>query len=88
MNTLDQFEPKNNLSAIFEKIQEIPTKSNDGDYIYRGEPKRYQKVSSSLILRGGILWGSESGQLSQLSSKVQSTYNARVESVSLFPLTK
>ena len=49
MNTLDQSEPKNNLSAIFKKIQEIPAKSNDGDYIYRGEPKRYQKVSSSLM---------------------------------------
>ena len=37
-----------NLNAVFEKIQEIAAKSSDGDYIYRGEPKHYQKVSSSL----------------------------------------
>lgn len=48
MNTPDQSESKNDLRAVFEKIQEIAVKSDDGDYIYRGEPKRYQKVSSSL----------------------------------------
>ena len=31
-----------------EKIQEIVEKSADGDYIYRGEPEHYEKVSSSL----------------------------------------
>ena len=48
MNTLDQSESENDLNAVFEKIQEIAAKSSDGDYIYRGEPKHYQKVSSSL----------------------------------------
>ncbi len=48
MNTPDQSESKNDLNAVFEKIQEIAAKSDDGDYIYRGEPKHYPKVSSSL----------------------------------------
>ena len=48
MNTPKQSESENNLDAVFEKIQEIAAKSNDGDYIYRGEPKRHRKVSSSL----------------------------------------
>ena len=33
---------------IKEKISEIEDKSTDSDYIYRGEPKRYRKVSSTL----------------------------------------
>jgi tetratricopeptide (TPR) repeat protein len=36
------------LSRALKKIQEIAEKSADGDYIYRGEPKHYDKVSSSL----------------------------------------
>ena len=36
------------LSRVLEKIQEIAEKSADGDYIYRGEPEHYEKVSSSL----------------------------------------
>ena len=36
------------LSRVLEKIQEIAEKSADGDYIYRGEPECYCKVSSSL----------------------------------------
>ena len=36
------------LSRVLKKIQEIAKKSADGDYIYRGEPKHYEKVSSSL----------------------------------------
>ena len=45
-----QNEPKlqNDLSAVFEKIQEIVEKSSDGDYIYRGESKHHKKVSSTL----------------------------------------
>ena len=54
MNTLAQSESQNALNTVFEKIQEIAAKSADGDYIYRGEPEKYQaspycgKVSSSL----------------------------------------
>ena len=36
------------LSRVLKKIQEIAAKSAEGDYIYRGEPKHYEKVSSSL----------------------------------------
>ena len=36
------------LSRVLEKIQEVAEKSADGDYIYRGEPEHYKKVSSSL----------------------------------------
>ena len=36
------------LDKVLEKINEIAKKSDDGDYIYRGEPENYDKVSSSL----------------------------------------
>ena len=36
------------LRRVLEKIQEIAEKSADSDYIYRGEPEHYKKVSSSL----------------------------------------
>ena len=36
------------LNRVLKKIQEIAEKSADGDYIYRGEPEHYEKVSSSL----------------------------------------
>ncbi len=38
----------NGLSGVKEKINEIEEKSADGDYIYRGEPKCFEEVSSSL----------------------------------------
>ena len=44
----DKSDSKSELSRVLEKIQEIVEKSADGDYIYRGEPKCYPKVSSSL----------------------------------------
>ena len=36
------------IDKVLEKINEIVKKSADGDYIYRGEPECYDKVSSSL----------------------------------------
>ncbi len=36
------------LSDVFQKLQEIAAKSADADFIYRGEPQQYEKVSSSL----------------------------------------
>ena len=54
MSTPNQSKPQDDLSAVFEKIQEIVAKSSDGDYIYRGEPEHYKdppycgKVSSRL----------------------------------------
>ena len=59
MNTPDQSEHQNDLNAVLKKIQEIATKSSDGDYIYRGEPKRYQKVSSSLWRECSTTLGTE-----------------------------
>ena len=43
-----QLSQNGQLSRVLEKIQEIAEKSADGDYIYRGEPEHYEKVSSSL----------------------------------------
>ena len=39
---------KVSFDKVLKKIREIAEKSADGDYIYRGEPKCYDKVSSSL----------------------------------------
>ena len=44
----DQSDSQNGLSRVLEKIQEIVEKSADGDYVYRGEPECYDKVSSNL----------------------------------------
>ena len=39
---------QSDLNAVFEKIQEIAKKSPGDDYIYRGEPLYFEKVSSGL----------------------------------------
>ncbi len=41
-------ERQDTTSTILALIQEIMEKSADGDYIYRGEPECYPKVSSTL----------------------------------------
>ena len=41
-------EPQTDLNRILEKISKIGKKSENGDYIYRGEPECYPKVSSTL----------------------------------------
>ena len=46
MNT--QSDRQKELSRVLQKICEIAEKSADGDYIFRGEPKHYPKVSSNL----------------------------------------
>ena len=48
MNGTNRSESPKSLSEVFQKLQEIATESADGDFIYRGEPKHYEKVSSSL----------------------------------------
>ena len=48
MNTPNQSEPQNDLSAVLEIIRQIAEQSADGNYLYRGEPQRHRKVSSSL----------------------------------------
>lgn len=51
MNTSNDSEYPNSLNEVFEKIKEIVVKSTDSNFIYRGEPEHYGKVSSSLWRR-------------------------------------
>ena len=44
----NQSDSQNDLNRVLEKINEIVEKSADGDYIYRGEPECFEKISSSL----------------------------------------
>ena len=48
MLTQDSFRQKTELNQILEILHEIRQKSVDGDYIFRGEPECYEKVSSTL----------------------------------------
>ena len=48
MNQTNDSESQKSLSDIFQKLQEIAAKSADGNFIFRGEPQHYEKVSSSL----------------------------------------
>ena len=47
-NKQNQSEFQDDLNAVFAKIQEVVIKSANGDYIYRGEPECFEKVSSNL----------------------------------------
>ena len=44
----NQSNPQNDLNAVLEILREIAEKSDSGNYIYRGEPDCYDRVSSSL----------------------------------------
>lgn len=44
----NQSNPQEDLNAVLKIIREIAEKSESDDYIYRGEPRRHRKVSSSL----------------------------------------
>ena len=48
MSTPNQPDPQDALNAVLKIIREIAEKSANGNYIYRGEPKYYDKVSSTL----------------------------------------
>ena len=48
MSTPNQLDPQDALNAVLEIIGKIAEKSVNGNYIYRGEPKYYDKVSSTL----------------------------------------
>ena len=48
MNTPNKSNTQTDLSRVLEKITEIANASADGDYIYRGEPECYGKVTSNL----------------------------------------
>ena len=54
MSTPNQSEPQDDLSVILEIIREIAEKSASGNYIYRGEPECYDRVSSNLWRKYGI----------------------------------
>ena len=61
MNTGNRPEPQSNYLDGLSKITcEIVGKSSGGDFIYRGEPECYEKISSSLYRQGQT--GYESGQ--------------------------
>ena len=48
MNTPNKSNTQTDLSRVLAKITEIANASATGDYIYRGEPKCYDEVSSNL----------------------------------------
>ena len=48
MNTPNTSNTQTNLSRVLEKITEIANASAQGDFIYRGEPKCHDEVSSNL----------------------------------------
>ena len=48
MNTPNPSNTQTNLSRVLEKITEIANVSAEGDFIYRGEPKCHDEVSSNL----------------------------------------
>ena len=48
MNKPNPPDTQTDLSRVLEKVTEIATASATGDYIYRGEPECYEKVSSNL----------------------------------------
>ena len=48
MSTPNQPEPQDDLSAVLAIIRQIAERSADGNYLYRGEPQRHRRVSSSL----------------------------------------
>lgn len=61
MNASDQPDTQSNyLDGLSKITRDIVEKSSDGDYIYRGEPECYEKISSSLYRQGRK--GYESGQ--------------------------
>ena len=44
----EQSESSDQLERVLQIIKEIAEKSADGDFLYRGEPKHYCRVSSSI----------------------------------------
>ena len=48
MRKQNHSKPQSEQNRIYEIIHRINKKSEDGDYIFRGEPERYEKVSSTL----------------------------------------
>ncbi len=48
MSTQNPSNPQDDLNAVLEIIREVAEKSTSDNYIYRGEPRRHRKVSSSL----------------------------------------
>ena len=59
----DQSESQKDLNRVLKKIQEIVEKCADGNYIYRGEPECYPKVSSGLYRQYGGDFGIEDSDI-------------------------
>ena len=48
MSEQNHANPQSERNKVLEIIGKIANKSAEGDYIYRGEPERHKKVSSTL----------------------------------------
>ena len=61
---------QNELNRVLEKIREIAEKSAGGDYIYRGEPDCYLKVSSTLYREYDEEIGAESLEIDVVQEEI------------------
>lgn len=75
MNVTDTPEFQNSHNDIFEKIQEIATIATAGDFIYRGEPKNYEKVSSSLWRECNLRIGLENFDIRSIQEQMLEVVN-------------
>ena len=71
MKTTNGSESPKSLGEVFQKIQEIAEKSADGDFIYRGEPQHYEKVSSSLWRNCANEIGSEDFNIKEIQEQMR-----------------
>lgn len=67
----DKSNAQNELGRVLEKVQEIVEKSADGNYIFRGEPECYGKVSSNLY-RFSSKFGIEDSDIKGIESSMAS----------------
>ena len=74
-NMQNQFPVEKYLNRITILIQEIVTKSVNGNYIYRGEPEHYEKVSSTLYRISPTVF--DSGEYDLENLQKESLKNAR-----------
>ena len=70
MNGTNPSESPKSLSEVFQKLQEIAAESADGDFIYRGEPQHYEKVSSSLWRECEKVFGAEQFDIEAIQQRM------------------
>ena len=58
------------LNRILEIIGKIAETTADGDFIYRGEPKHYEKVSSSLWRECDKVFGAEQFDIETIQQRM------------------